>query len=235
MSLLLTFFVLLLSFATITEEEAFHEAIASFRGSVGFLPRELTMIQVNPVPKKMRPPKKPLEDAARKMRRALQVLGEEQRIKVEYDARGGLRINLPSQVLFDTGSGTLKPESFQVLAGLGRVLSTLPEGSLLDVRGYTDNVPLADVSVYRDNHDLSVARADSVARFLSDSSNIPFGKFEITGTGAGQPIAPNNTSEGRQANRRVEIHVRGAFTGDMVDQIESRVQGLTNPPPGGQI
>ena len=120
-------------------------------------------------------------------------------------------------------------------ANAEEILATLPEGTLLDVRGYTDNVPLGDTSVYRDNHDLSVARADSVARFVSDSSNIPFGKFEITGTGSGQPIAPNNTAAGRQANRRVEIHVRGAFTGDMVDEIESGVQGLTNPPSDGQI
>lgn len=233
MSLLLTFFVLLLSFSTITEEEAFKEAIKSFKGSLGFMPKELTMVQINPLPKKITRQNKTVEELARKLRRRLQVLGQEEKIKVEYDAEGGLKINLPSQILFDSSRADLKAEAYPVLNGLAELLGELPD-AFFEVRGHTDNRPMRGTGRFRDNHDLSYSRADRVARYLvsyrpSQGAQIPLERFEVIASGSGRPASPNNTEEGRMANRRVEIHVKGLLTDATIEKIETRMEGLTNP------
>lgn len=227
MSLLLTFFVLLLSFSTITEEEAFKEAIASFRGAVGFLPKELTFVQINPLPKPMKRPSKAAEDLARKLRRRLQVLGKDANINVEYDAQGGLKISLPSKVLFDTAKAEMKPEAHAVLGDIAEILAELPS-AFFEVRGHTDSRPMTRSATYRDNYDLSFGRADAVARHVSASGNIPMNQFEIIACGPGQPIAPNDTLEGQQVNRRVEINVRGLIGKDKTEELKTRIEALTN-------
>lgn len=234
MSLLLTFFILLLSFSTITEEEAFKEAIKSFKGSLGFMPKELTMVQINPLPKKITRQNKTVEELARKLRRRLQVLGQEEKIKVEYDAEGGLKINLPSQILFDSSRADLKAEAYPVLNGLAELLGELPD-AFFEVRGHTDNRPMRGTGRFRDNHDLSYSRADRVARYLVEVAGGPnrprlsLEQFEVIASGSGRPASPNTTEEGRQANRRVEIHVKGLLTDETIEKIETRMEGLTNP------
>lgn len=229
MSLLLTFFVLLLSFSTITDEELFREAIKSFRGSVGFLPRELTMVQVNPLPKHMQRPSRSAENLARRIRRQMQVLGKEDLVKVLFDQKGELRISLPSQVLFDSASATLKPEAFPVLNDLSAILVAVPEG-FLEIRGHTDDRPLNSTDVFRDNYDLSHARADAVARHLMLEGPALTERVEIIACGASQPIALNTTEEGRQENRRVEITVRGLVSDEAARKLEERVEELTTAP-----
>lgn len=228
MSLLLTFFVLLLSFSTITEEELFREAIQSFRGAVGFLPKELTAVQINPMPRRMRPPSRAAEELARRLRLRLQILGKEQDVRLEFDPQGQLRISLPNRVLFDTASAQLKPDSFPILNDFSTILADLPD-AFFEVRGHTDNRPLTSTARFRDNHDLSVARADSVARYLAQVGRIPLDRFEITGAGPGQPVATNDTEEGMQANRRVEVTVKGLTDATRIQNLQERVQGLTNP------
>ena len=229
MSLLLTFFVLLLSFATITEVEAFKEVVASFTGSLGFLPRELTITQVNPLPKRMKRPRKTDEDAARRIRRAMQVIGEEHRIDVDYDGEGGLRISLPSPTSFTSGSAVLRPDVFPLLAALGRMFADLPDAVRFEVRGHTDKTPLANNPEFRDNHDLSYARADAVARRLATAGGMTMDRFEVIAAGSGHPIEPNTTSEGREANRRVEIQLKGPLDRVLIQGIQSQTQELTNP------
>lgn len=227
MSLLLTFFVLLLSFSTITEEKAFKEAIASFRGAVGFLPRELTIVQINPLPKRMKRPSKTVEDLARKLRRRLQVLGKEEKVKIEFDAQGGLKISLPSQVLFDTAKADLKAEAYTILGDVSELLAELPS-AFFEVRGHTDGRPLTRSAAYRDNYDLSFGRADAVARYMSRGAKIPMNQFEIVACGPGQPIAPNDTPEGQRTNRRVEIHVKGIAGAEKLEELRTRIDKLTN-------
>ena len=224
MSLLLTFFVLLLSFSTITEEEAFKQAIASFRGAVGFLPRELTVVQINPMPKRMKRTSRTIEELARKL---LQIMGKDDKVKIELDAQGGLKISLPNQVLFDTARAELKVEAYAVLNDVGEVLAELPI-AFFEVRGHTDNRPLVRSSQYRDNYDLSFGRADAVARYLNRAQDIPLDQFEIIACGAGQPVAPNSTLEGQRANRRVEIYIRGIAGDDRFEEFQRRIESLTN-------
>ncbi|MDK1022004.1 MAG: OmpA family protein [Candidatus Hydrogenedentes bacterium] len=224
MSLLLTFFILLLSFATMDKPREVQEAMISIKGAFGVLPKELTYIRINPAPVRMRRPNKKVEDLGRRVVRGLQVAGLQRDIKLTYDAAGGLKITLPSQILYRSGETRVRPEAFALLENIGAVLSNLPE-TFFEIRGHTDNTSLSSDVLYRDNHDLSGKRADAVARFMNQNAGIPLNQFEIIACGSGQPIATNTTEEGRSANRRVDIYVRGLMDSQQVAELQG---ALTN-------
>lgn len=226
MSLLLTFFVLLLSFATMDKPRDVQEAMISIKGAFGVLPQELTFIRINPAPSRMRRPNKKVEDLARQIQRGLQVAGLQKDIKLVYDAAGGLKITLPSHILYESGQTRLRPAAFPLLESLGELLSGLPE-TVFEIRGHTDSTSLSDDALFRDNYDLSFARADAVVRFLTQSSKLPLNQFEITACGASQPVASNLTPEGRRENRRVDIYVRGLIDPEEARKLQERADELT--------
>lgn len=227
MSLLLTFFILLLSFATMDKPRDFQEAIISIQGAFGVMPQDLQMVRIQAAPVRMRRPNKEAEDLARRVQRGLQVMGMQEDVKFTYDTAGGVKISLPGEILFPAGGAALRVEAYTMLDNIGALLSELPDATF-EVRGHTDNTPLGDTTVYRDNHDLSYARADAVARYLQRTSRLPMGQFEIVGSGDGHPLATNTTEEGRQANRRVEIFVRGLLSNQRVKELQNRANELTN-------
>lgn len=221
MSLLLTFFVLLLSFSTISEEK-FSQALMSLEG--GFRPFPKNSGFIAPVP---RPPKHENEQsvqAARKLRRRLQVRGLERQVKIEFDALGGLKINLPASLLFQAGEATLRPDALPIIQDIAAVLAELPE-CFIEVQGHTDSRPLANALRFRDNYDLSYERAHSVTEQMVVTGGLSVNQFEIQALGSGQPIATNETEEGRAANRRVEIYVRGLLDKNKLNRL---LQGLEN-------
>jgi len=228
MSLLLTFFILLLSFATMDKPRDFQEAIISIKGAFGVLPSELRMVRVQAAPQRVKRPNKEAEDTARRVQRGLQVMGLQRDVKLTYDTAGGVKISLPEAILFPTGGAQLRVESYTLLDSIGALLAEIPDANF-EVRGHTDSEQMSDTSVYRDNHDLSYARADVVARYLQGTSRIDFERFQIVGCGDGLPVATNTTPEGRQANRRVEILVRGLLDSERTRQLQERVDKLTNP------
>ncbi|MBX3180763.1 MAG: flagellar motor protein MotB [Candidatus Hydrogenedentes bacterium] len=205
MSLLLTFFVLLLSFSTISEDK-FKEALMSLEG--GFRPFPRSSHFVAPLPKPPRRQNEEAQQAARKLRRQLQVRGLERKVRVDFDALGGIKINLPASLLFEPGEAALRPAAIPVIRDIAAVLAELPE-SFFEVQGHTDTTPLASTARFRDNYDLSYERAHSVTEQMVISGGLPVNQFEIHAMGATQPMATNATEEGRAANRRVEIYVRG--------------------------
>ena len=228
MSLLMTFFVLLLSFATMEKPKQFDEFAFSIRSSfAGVLPKNLTMTQVNPMPVRMKHMPEDVEEAARKMERILQVEGKKDDVQVEYDATGALKITLPNRVLYESGQAQLLPDAEVFLTGVGEVLGQYPD-AFFEVHGHTDNTSLTTTTVFRDNKDLSYARADAVMRFLSQSATIPIDQFQSVAHGSGQPLESNTTPEGRIANRRVEIYIRGLLTDNEVKQLKERVDVLAN-------
>lgn len=215
MSLLLTFFILLLSFSTISQDE-FQKAMGSLKGALGVLPKSNGIISLNLRVQRNR--KEEMQTAARKLAEQLQIEGKEKQVKIEFDATGGLKISLPSAILFDAGSATLKPESASVLEHVAEVLGQLPD-TFIEVRGHTDNQSLTDTVRYRDNYELSYFRADAVTRQLTISGRVPINQFEIVACGPSQPLASNTTEEGRRANRRVEIFVRGLVDKSKMDSL----------------
>jgi outer membrane protein OmpA-like peptidoglycan-associated protein len=102
-------------------------------------------------------------------------------------------------IYFDTGSDKLRPESTGTLKEIGQMLKDHPELRLL-IEGHTDNVG-SEAS----NLTLSENRAAAVKTFLIASFGVDPSRLESKGFGASKPAAPNDTPEGRQTNRRVEI------------------------------
>src|SRR4030095_10740668 len=113
----------------------------------------------------------------------------------------GLIVNL-SDVLFDTGSATLKPGAREKLARVSGILLSHPELKV-QVEGHTDSV--GDEVL---NQRLSENRADSVRSYLV-GQGIASSAVTTKGFGKGQPVASNDTAAGRQQNRRVELVVAG--------------------------
>lgn len=125
--------------------------------------------------------------------------------KVKEDARGTV-ITLDGSVLFASGQTTLLAIAEKTLADVAKVLKDLDPGSAVNIVGYTDSVGSND-----NNQRLSEARAQSVRTFLI-SQGVEAAKLVAIGRGEEQPIASNDTAEGRANNRRVEL-VIGPPTG----------------------
>jgi len=124
------------------------------------------------------------------------------------DTARGLIVNM-SDVLFDTGSATLKPGAREKLAKISGILLGHP-GLNLQVEGHTDSVGSDEF-----NQQLSQRRAGSVRDFLAQQG-VPGGSISARGFGKTQPAASNDTPEGRQQNRRVELVVTGETIGTTV-------------------
>jgi outer membrane protein OmpA-like peptidoglycan-associated protein len=102
-------------------------------------------------------------------------------------------------IYFDTGSDRLRPESSATLKEIGAMLKEHPELELT-IEGHTDNVGSAE-----SNQALSDKRAAAVRQFLVDNYQVDAGRLGAKGLGQTKPVAPNDTPEGRQSNRRVEL------------------------------
>src|SRR6266581_2679704 len=124
------------------------------------------------------------------------------------DTARGLIVNM-SDVLFDTGSATLKPGAREKLAKISGILLGHP-GLNLQVEGHTDSVGSDEFT-----QQLSERRAGSVRDFLAQQG-VPGGSISARGFGKTQPAASNDTPEGRQQNRRVELVVTGETIGTTV-------------------
>jgi chemotaxis protein MotB len=116
-----------------------------------------------------------------------------------------LSVDLAEQIFFDSGRAALKAGGKEVLQKVAEALKGY-ENKIIRVVGHTDNVPVAKSiqGIYPSNWELSVARATNVVRFLQ-VSGIPPERMVPSGRGEYDPVAPNDTPEGRQKNRRIEI------------------------------
>ncbi len=138
-----------------------------------------------------------------------QLLQQLSRILQTHDTVRGLIVNM-SDVLFDTGSYTLKPGAREKLAKISGILLAYP-ALKVQVEGHTDSVGSDDF-----NQRLSEQRAESVREYLVDQQ-VPANAVTAFGFGKTKPVATNDTPEGRQANRRVELVVNGDAIGTGVD------------------
>jgi chemotaxis protein MotB len=116
---------------------------------------------------------------------------------------GKVYVSMTDKLLFKSGSSTVEEKGKDALKLLGGVLDKNPDIDIL-VEGHTDNVPIK-TSVYKDNWDLSVARATSIVRILTNDYKIAPTRMTASGKGEFFPKAGNETAEGRAVNRRTEI------------------------------
>lgn len=137
---------------------------------------------------------------------------EERRVAMEQATRGTgvdvtrtadnqLKVNIPSDISFDTGSATIKPQMRSVLDPFAASLKDDPNARLTIV-GHTDSTGSDAV-----NNPLSIQRAQSVRDYLSVRGVSP-NRIQTAGHGEREPVADNTTEAGRARNRRVEIYLR---------------------------
>jgi len=122
-------------------------------------------------------------------------------LTVSIDA-GRIVINLPDNVLFNSGSANLNLEGRQAITQVGEVLSQFSDRRF-QIEGHTDNVPIKSAR-YPSNWELSTARALSVVHLMTEIGVKPE-NISAAGFGEYRPRADNETDEGKQLNRRIEI------------------------------
>jgi chemotaxis protein MotB len=115
---------------------------------------------------------------------------------------GRVYISLQENLLFPSGSAAVNPKGKEALGKLADVLNLNPDINVM-IEGHTDSVPIK--GRYEDNWALSVARATSIVRILTDTYKVDPVRVTASGRSQYDPLDTNETSEGRQRNRRTEI------------------------------
>ncbi|TXL68472.1 OmpA family protein [Zeimonas arvi] len=121
-------------------------------------------------------------------------------VGVTQTADNQLKLDIPSDISFDTGRADIKPNFRPILDRFAQTLSANP-GTTVRIIGHTDSTGTDAV-----NEPLSVNRAASVRQYLADRG-VSATRIAIDGRGSREPIADNATAAGRAQNRRVEIFV----------------------------
>lgn len=127
---------------------------------------------------------------------------KEKQVRLKMEEKG-LVVTFVAEVLFDSGKAELKKESLPILDKVAKVLREEVPTHHISIEGHTDNQPIK-YSPWKSNWELSVHRALSVLHYL-ESKGVDPTKMSATGYGEYKPVASNQTPQGRQLNRRVEI------------------------------
>lgn len=115
---------------------------------------------------------------------------------------GRVYVSLQENLLFPSGSAVVNPKGKQALGTLAQVLNSNPDINVV-VEGHTDSIPIH--GKFKDNWDLSTARATAISRILIDNYQVDPTRITASGKSKYDPVDSNDTAEGRQRNRRTEI------------------------------
>jgi chemotaxis protein MotB len=209
MSLLLCFFVLLLSMATMDAKKV-AEAVGSLAGSMGVMDGG-TIIKTTK--EKGSPTSQSPTDANNMDKQVSQAVAEFKELSQNANGNAismeegeeGFLIHLPADIAFKSGSAEIANEdSILFLKRLALIIKSLDSDVQIQVRGYTDNVPPPRDSMYQDNWELSSARAIRVVKELIRNRVKPT-RLSAAAYGEFHPVTTNATKTGRNKNRRVDI------------------------------
>ena len=115
-----------------------------------------------------------------------------------------MRIMFLAPVLFAPGRAELKPSAFLDLQKLAKALAEMPNP--IQIEGHTDDQRMGRNLPFASNWELSAARAFAVLRFF-EKFGVPSNRLSAIGYGEFRPMAPNDTLQGRSANRRIEVNI----------------------------
>ena len=118
-----------------------------------------------------------------------------------------IQVDMVDRILFDSGEAALAARGQEVLGRVAAVLKTIDDKQI-QVSGHTDDIPIKNDELkkqFPSNWELSVARAVTVVRYLSETGGVPPERLTAAGHGQFHPIASNGSAAGRAKNRRIEI------------------------------
>ncbi len=119
-----------------------------------------------------------------------------------YQKNGKVYVRLSENLLFPSGSAVVNPKGVDALSKLAAVLNLNADVNV-NIEGHTDSIPIR--TRFKDNWDLSTARANSIVRVLVDKYNVDPTRVVASGHSYYDPIDTNSTTQGRAQNRRTEI------------------------------
>ncbi len=208
-TLLLTFFVLLLSFAEL-DVVHFKQMLGSVKEAFGVQfksPGKIDAMATSPVELSQRQSSSLLalteeeSSAIASIKRLARQRGIEAEIDVvEHEA--GVTVRLKDRLVFDPGSDMLKKEGTPILIAIAQVAKVF--GEELSIEGHTDNRPI-NTTRFPSNWELSAARAASALRFMRERAELDPRKTRVVGFAETRPLDTNDTDVGRSKNRRVEF------------------------------
>jgi chemotaxis protein MotB len=120
-----------------------------------------------------------------------------------YIKDGKVYVSLSEKLLFKSGSAVVDPKGKEALASLAKVLNSTKDISVM-IEGHTDTIPIKNAT-FEDNWSLSVSRATSIVRILSNDYGFDAHRIVASGRSEFYPVKANSTPEGRAVNRRTEI------------------------------
>ena len=174
------------------------------------IPDPATSIQKNglppPPPNQQRPAPADLNKPASDLQKVLSQELQTGKVSVRLDSRG-LVISLREAAFFASGDDAVSPSSLPIIEKIAAGISELPNSVRLE--GHTDAVPIHN-SRFRDNWELSAARAIAMLVVLRDRFGLDTSHVAVAGYGENAPADTNDTEEGRAHNRRVDLVVLSA-------------------------
>ena len=204
MSLLLCFFVLIVSMSSVDPQD-FNKASGALKGSLGILSEDPSTMELVHVvmPKISDVELGEISTAISKLQDFVETKDQQESIKVVITSKG-VAIRILTPLLFDRGLAELKPQGMPYLANIFEL--TKGWNNKVRVAGHTDDLPI-ETGMFNSNWELSYARAMNVINFGINYSNVPSDKFSAVGYGEYRPAFPNDSEENRSQNRRIEIFI----------------------------
>lgn len=216
-TLLLCFFVLLFSFSTV-DNQKFKAIITSMQGSLGVLDSGI-VVEMEPITTTF--PGDVSSEENEEFKKILEQINNfvkenelEKSITLKLDERG-LLIRFLDTVLFDSGKADIKDDAKFIINMISDVIKESDKS--IRVEGHTDNVPI-NTGKFPSNWELSTARAVNVVKYIIELKDIEPWRISAAGYGEYHPIDTNDTSEGKQRNRRVDIVILRTEKSDMEPQ-----------------
>jgi chemotaxis protein MotB len=120
-----------------------------------------------------------------------------------YIENGNVYVSLEEKLLFSSGSDVVDPKGKEALKTLAKVLNSTKDITVM-IEGHTDNVPIK-TSQFKDNWDLSTARATSIVRILTKDDGFDSNRITASGRSEFHPVRTNESVAGRASNRRTEV------------------------------
>ena len=207
MSLLLCFFVLLLSFSTMKQDD-FEKAVGSLQGALGVLPGEPVLtspIKLEwPIIKGDITQSRTMKDAKAEIEKEVEAAGQLDNVEI-IESDEGITIRIKDNALYPSGKADIKTDFLPLLNKIGGVLARMPNS--VEIEGHTDNLPIAN-DEFPNNHWLSSGRALGVLDVFRNEVGIAPERLAAIGYGEFKQLVENDTEDGRAQNRRVEIKIR---------------------------